>query len=158
MKIIDLLNKIANGEEVPKKIKINNVIYEYRGYMYCTENANYQDIEDYLFGKWNFNILIDEVEIIEDNEEQKDNKKSNDGFEKLCETYGYLNSIAYKNIIKGWNKGTKEEKKIPEKIEYEITDENGEFSINSFTFDYEQKLQIIDTLNQVIDYLKSKGE
>ena len=64
--IIQLLNKIANGEEVPKKIKINNVIYEYRGYMYCTEKANYQDIEDYLFGKWNFNILNEEVEIIEE--------------------------------------------------------------------------------------------
>lgn len=66
IKIIDLLNKIANDEEVPEKIKINNVIYEYRGYMYCTENANYQDIEDYLFGKWNFNILNDEAEIIEE--------------------------------------------------------------------------------------------
>lgn len=66
IKIIDLLNKIANDEEVPEKIKINNVIYEYRGYMYCTENANYQNIEDYLFGKWNFNILNDEVEIIEE--------------------------------------------------------------------------------------------
>ena len=67
--IIQLLNKIANGEEVPKKIKINNVIYEYRGYMYCTEKANYQDIEDYLFGKWNFNILNEEVEIIEEDKE-----------------------------------------------------------------------------------------
>lgn len=68
IKVIDLLNKIANGEEVPKKIKINNIIYEYRGYMYCTEKANYQDIENYLFGKWNFNILNDTVEIIEDND------------------------------------------------------------------------------------------
>ena len=66
IKIIDLLNKIANDEEVPEKIKIKNVIYEYRGYMYCTEKANYQDIEDYLFGKWNFNILNDYVEIIEE--------------------------------------------------------------------------------------------
>ena len=66
MKIIDLLNKIANDEEVPKKIKIKNVIYEYRGYMYCTEKANYQDIEDYLFGKWNFNILNNYAEILEE--------------------------------------------------------------------------------------------
>lgn len=69
IKIIDLLNKIANDEEVPKKIKINNVIYEYRGYMYCTEKANYQDIENYLFGKWNFNILNDYAEIIEEPKE-----------------------------------------------------------------------------------------
>ena len=76
IKIIDLLNKIANGEEVPEKIKINNVIYEYRSYMYCTEKANYQDIEDYLFGKWNFNILNEEVEIIE--EEKKIPEKIRD--------------------------------------------------------------------------------
>lgn len=66
IKVIDLLNKIANDEEVPEKIKINNVIYEYRGYMYCTEKANYQDIEDYLFGKWNFNILNNYAEIIKE--------------------------------------------------------------------------------------------
>lgn len=66
IKIIDLLNKRANGEEVPKKIKYQNIVYEYKDYMYCTENANYQDIEDYLFGKWNFNILNDEVEILEE--------------------------------------------------------------------------------------------
>ena len=29
MKVIDLLNKIANGEEVPKKIKYDGSIYEY---------------------------------------------------------------------------------------------------------------------------------
>ena len=29
MKIIDLLNKIANGEEVPKKIKYKGSIYTY---------------------------------------------------------------------------------------------------------------------------------
>lgn len=69
IKVIDLLNKIANNEEVPEKIKIKNVIYEYRGYMYCTEKANYQDIEDYLFGKWNFNILNDYAEIIEEPKE-----------------------------------------------------------------------------------------
>lgn len=29
MKIISLLNKIANREEVPKKIKYDNLVYEY---------------------------------------------------------------------------------------------------------------------------------
>lgn len=29
MKIIDLLNKIANGEEVPKKIKIDHWCYKF---------------------------------------------------------------------------------------------------------------------------------
>ena len=31
MKVIDLLNKIANGENPPKKIKINDNYYEYSG-------------------------------------------------------------------------------------------------------------------------------
>ena len=35
MKIIDLLNKIANGEEVPKKIKYKNKIYEWKEYDVC---------------------------------------------------------------------------------------------------------------------------
>ena len=105
MKIIDLLNKIANGEEVPKRIKINNVIYEYRGYMYCTEKANYQDIEDYLFGKWNFNILNEEVEIPE------------------------------------------EEKKIPEKL-----------NISNFPRHNNSLKKTAIKFNEIIDYLKSKGE
>ena len=32
IKIIDLLTKIANGEEVPKKIKWENIIYAYSEY------------------------------------------------------------------------------------------------------------------------------
>lgn len=47
-----------------------------------------------------------------------------------------------------------EEKEIPEKLEYEVSDENGEFSINGFTFDFEQKIQIIKTVNEIIDFLK----
>jgi len=131
-----LLNKIANGEEVPKKIKINNIIYEYRGYMYCTEKANYQDIEDYLFGKWNFNILNTEVEILEEEKELHANDiefninndkrdciitlDENDlGIDKLhldnCYFYKendkwYIKKYDFKNF-------NLEEKKIPEKIE-----------------------------------------
>ena len=40
------------------------------------------------------------------------------------------------------------EKEIPEKLEYEESDENGEFSINGFTFDFEQKI------HELIDFLK----
>lgn len=32
MKVIDLLNKIANGEEVPKKIEWCNVTFKYNKY------------------------------------------------------------------------------------------------------------------------------
>lgn len=69
MKIIDLLNKIANGEEVPKKVRYNGIIYGYNnsnkhGLRYC-------DLEDdinttFCFLITNINSLNDEVEIIEE--------------------------------------------------------------------------------------------
>lgn len=46
MKVIDLLNKIANGEEVPKKVKVGYYYYEYE------ENGEYintENTEDLLF-------------------------------------------------------------------------------------------------------------
>lgn len=65
MKVIDLLNKIANNEEVPKKIKTRNNIYEYE------ESEN-----DYLHDKYKLHFinneliyakrLNDEIEIIEE--------------------------------------------------------------------------------------------
>ena len=40
MKIIDLLNKIANGEEVPKKIRIDHWCYEFE---WIEHESNYYD-------------------------------------------------------------------------------------------------------------------
>ena len=68
-KIIDLLNKIANGEKIPKKIKYQNYIYEYQhrrdtencfNYM-CNENGEYLSRRYFID-----NILNDDVEIIEE--------------------------------------------------------------------------------------------
>lgn len=65
MKIIDLLNKIANEEELPLKIKYNNVIYKY-------ENGtdDYSDENGRLLFEWLFRTTIDflndEIEIIND--------------------------------------------------------------------------------------------
>ena len=70
MKIIELLNKIANGEEVPKKIKVSCYEFEWRerGRYYAnTTKGNYQTLlQDWLN---NANKLNSEVEIIEDEEE-----------------------------------------------------------------------------------------
>lgn len=59
--IIDLLNKSANGEEMPKKIK-----YKYQYWVYDLEYKDYTNID----GEWLFFnvalILNDKVEIIED--------------------------------------------------------------------------------------------
>lgn len=73
MKVIDLLNKIANEEEVPEKIKYNGHIYELEhrvSYLYSYKNNE----GDYLEDDWYLtNILNEEIEIIEDT--PKENKK-----------------------------------------------------------------------------------
>jgi hypothetical protein len=70
MKIIELLNKIANNENVPKKIKVSCYEFEWRGggrYYANTTKGNYQTLlQDWLN---NANKLNSEVEIIEDEEE-----------------------------------------------------------------------------------------
>ena len=69
MKIIDLLNKIANREEVPKKIKYKNKIYE-RYQNITTNNLYYYQVpnkNDFLIYQLEAAIdLLDEVEIIEE--------------------------------------------------------------------------------------------
>lgn len=65
IKVIDLLNKLANGEEMPNKIAYNGAILEYE--------EKYQDYFNY-YGKYLFeykfaycnDFLSDEVEIIEE--------------------------------------------------------------------------------------------
>ena len=69
MKIIDLLNKIANGEEVPKKIKYNGTIYEkfdYNNKYYDVENNTREEdiLSEHLASESFYN---DEVKVIEDN-------------------------------------------------------------------------------------------
>ena len=110
MKIIDLLNKIANGEEVPKKIKYNDYIYIAKGNAiksfvdYCSEE------DEWCFNHYvRYENLNDEIEIIE-------------------------------------------EKKIPEKLtQFEAPFLKGDKPDIRFSL-------IIDQINEIIDYLKSKGE
>lgn len=112
MKIIDLLNKIANGEEVPKKIIYQNYIYEYQhrrdtensfNYM-CNENGEYLSRRYFID-----NILNDTVEILE------------------------------------------EENKIPEKL-------YGIVNLKEGTERVPSNEQLMFKINEIIDYLKSKGE
>ena len=103
MKIIDLLNKIANGEEVPKKIKIKDEIWIY-------DEIDYRASDDrgYLFEvhtRTNCQDLNEKVEILE------------------------------------------EEKKIPEKL-----------NISNFPKHNNSLKKTAIKLNEIIDYLKSKGE
>ena len=66
MKIIDLLNKIANGEEIPNKIKYNGEIYERNLYnnKYYRENNKDRDLLDTYLA--NEEVYNSEIEIIEE--------------------------------------------------------------------------------------------
>ena len=75
IKIIDLLNKIANGEEVPERIKLFSFTYKY-GYddvrvenTYLNENTNERLDNDIFL----LTLLNEEVEIVEDT--PKEDKK-----------------------------------------------------------------------------------
>lgn len=71
IKVIDLLNKIANGEELPEEIKYDNTIWQYSK----TKTDYYQDTGStilYFFAElviYNKTWLNDTVEIIEEQEE-----------------------------------------------------------------------------------------
>ena len=70
IKVIDLLNKIANREKVPKKIKHNSVVYNWdkKGYLhYEDENTGERA---FLEGYRTDMCLNDKVEIIEENDNE----------------------------------------------------------------------------------------
>lgn len=73
MKIIELLNKIANNEEVPKKIKVSCYEFEWRegGRFYTNTTKGNKGNCRTLLQDWlnNANKLNSKVEIIEDEEE-----------------------------------------------------------------------------------------
>lgn len=75
MKVVDLINIVANGEEVPQKIIYEDELYEFREDLHDYENE-YPDFEagidkyKYLFedpnGRDYKEFFNDELEIIED--------------------------------------------------------------------------------------------
>ena len=75
MKVIDLLNKIANGEVPPAHIKIN----DYDWYYYDTKNTYGDKKSAFIVWDWYVeeNKLNDEVEIIEEPQEHKIPEKLN---------------------------------------------------------------------------------
>lgn len=75
MKVIDLLNKIANGEEVPELVKYNGIIYNYVGiYKHGVRYVNLDETDkSFRYLIFNVNNFNDEVEIIEDT--SKEDKK-----------------------------------------------------------------------------------
>ena len=105
MRIIDLLNKIAKGEEVPKEIigknslgKKEKYIYNNCWYIHTFENLDGE--EDYYYMNRDINNLNDEVEIIEEKDiEELEYCKITDetisGLRRSINTlnYDYVNKI-----------------------------------------------------------------
>lgn len=67
MKIIDLLNKIANGEKVPKKFIYEGNLY----YLQKEKCYRSDDINDIFESQFIFEDLNNEVEVIEEPQEHK---------------------------------------------------------------------------------------
>ena len=108
MKIIDLLNKIANGEEVPKKIRIDHWCYKFE---WIEHQSNYYDKHN----------EIDLMSCLSCDKEE-------------------LNYEVYE---------IEEEKKIPEKINLKLDD---------WTTPTQCDIELSKKIDEIIDYLKSKGE
>lgn len=124
IKLIDLLNKIANGEEVPKRIR-----YEYKDYVY---KDNYEDYYCEEESRYLFEIIV------------------NDENWKLSYTMNIEVEIL------------EEEKKIPERVSnaevFEVPKLNN-MELSNIALTNKEDIKIIkDTLNKVLDYLKSKGD
>lgn len=77
IKIIDILNKIANGEKPPKKIIYDSKLWEYDNQKedYFT---NYYDVAEWLFDEYVLlDILNDGVEILQMTIHNLETKKNN---------------------------------------------------------------------------------
>ena len=74
MKIIDLLNKINNNEEVPEKIKFNDTVFELEEnkaeYIFQHENGDCETLLYRVMTTHFIDVLLEaEVEVIEENKE-----------------------------------------------------------------------------------------
>lgn len=165
MKIIDLLNKIANGEEVPNKIKYHNKIYNYeefnigygkdyfnaewkieKGYRHTTSNNSYiyLNINDYH--------LNDEVEVCSTGLTVKE---AEENFNKISE-------VLYKEANKKREKedeildNLEEKHKIPEKLKLYKLSDNDSANISTLQDFNNRNIQI--TINEILDYLEVKNE
>ena len=107
IKIIDLLNKIARGEEIPEKIKYHNNIYKYcrndNRYHQMTKEYPNADMKDLsrVFGLMNFSYLDEEAEIIEEDSKIEKIEIDNQDRIKALSTDNFVYKVnqPMKNII-----------------------------------------------------------
>ena len=97
MKVIDLLNKIANGEELPKKFKYEDMIF----YLNQELNEHYSNEHsfNYYYDITDIDVLNDEVEIIEDTPKEEKKKYIEHIKMQENELHNHLNIIEKINEI-----------------------------------------------------------
>ena len=155
MKIIDLLNKIANGEEVPKKIK-----YLYYEYEFNEEEKEYQRLQnEIIYGLGEDRrldiVLDDEVKIIEEPQPTKEEIKEYtnnflEAWTPVKQQFGKLfdELIRIKNDLglnlEDFTKEEPQEHKIPEKLKA------SDYKEVQSQFD----LDVISRINKILDYLE----
>lgn len=100
IKIIDLLNKIANVEEAPKKIRFDNIewnkVYGEKNVYYINEYDS--DFFLYFFRKNLDFTLNEEVEIIEEDKKIEEIKIDFDEFYKHYNIATTINGEKYNSI------------------------------------------------------------
>lgn len=124
MKVIDVLNKMANGEEIPKSIQYDGEQYVYdekcKDYTYVSEYNN----DVWLFCKYDVTkILNDEIQIIDESKEDFENIELLDETRNMpcisAEKYDFI--LKYNSLFEDYenkiNKLIANQKKIIEKIE-----------------------------------------
>lgn len=110
IKIIDLFNKIANNEKVPKKIRYFGEIYEYSEEMKFYYQNGFSMYRDFFTEG---NCLNDEVEIIEEKE-----------IEKIGKIYDGFTDSYYDTCLETTIKKVDEIIDVVNKIKKEIEKEN----------------------------------
>ena len=115
MKVIDLLNKMANGERLPNKIKLDNKIWT------CKEDKKYYNQCEIELIDWYGNelqrCLNDYLELIEDETIDIDNIEELDTYETV-ETYDWqdvdTNRMTINELVQALKRLNKEIKSIKE--------------------------------------------
>lgn len=117
MKIIDLLNKINNGEEVPEKVKFDNTIFEYdknqKEYNHQKHNGYYETLLYRVMTTHFIDVLLRaEVEVIEENKEIEELNDTNYNCEEMSikevNYYNNLTRTKLNEVIQAVNKLIKE--------------------------------------------------
>lgn len=114
MKVIDILNKINNNEEIPEKIKFDNTIFEYdksqKEYNHKKDNGYYETLLYRVMTTHFIDVLLRaEVEIIEENKEIEE-LEILESDRKVMAAFVIKNREKINELIRAVNKINKERK------------------------------------------------